>query len=77
MRAEEWLPTGDNLSRHRSHRGRTVAQNGLGALYSAGDGVPEDRLEADLWSARAAEQGDPEGRHMADESVLFCDSGEL
>ena len=54
-----------------------MAQNGLGALYSAGDGVPEDRLEAYLWSARAAEQGDPEGRHMADESVLFCDSGEL
>ena len=47
-------------------QGHPVAQANLGALYDAGDGVPRDRLEAYLWSARAAAQGEPEGRHMAD-----------
>ena len=48
-------------------QGDPVAQVSLGALYYAGDGVTEDRLEAYLWFARAAAQGDPEGRHLADE----------
>ena len=48
-------------------QGDPVAQTSLGALYYAGDGITEDRLEAYLWNARAAAQSDPEGRHMADE----------
>ena len=48
-------------------QGHPVAQISLGVLYDAGDGVSQDRLEAYLWSARAATQGEPEGRHLADE----------
>jgi TPR repeat protein len=53
--------------RESACRGYPVAQISLGVLYDAGDGVPQDRLEAYLWSARAAEQGDPEDWHLADE----------
>ena len=53
--------------RESARRGDPTAQVSLGVLYDAGDGVPQDRFEAYLWFARAAAQGDLEGRRMADE----------
>jgi TPR repeat protein len=62
--------------RESSCRGHAVAQVSLGVLYDAGDGVPQDRLEAYLWSARAAEQGDPDARWMAADLAKNLDPDE-
>jgi TPR repeat protein len=69
--AEYYLAIEDDAAmlrwlRESACRGYPVAQISLGVLYDAGDGMPQDRLEAYLWSARAAAQGEPEGRRLAD-----------
>ena len=46
--------------RASARQGYPLAQASLGVLYSAGDGVPQDRLAAYAWLARAAAQGEPE-----------------
>lgn len=46
--------------RESARRGNPTAQFSLGVLYHAGDGVPQDRLAAYAWLARAAAQGDPD-----------------
>ena len=63
--------------RESAGQGYPVAQTSLGALYFAGDGVPEDPLEAYLWFARAAAQGDPEGVTMVAELTAKLDPDEL
>lgn len=50
--------------RESARRGYPLAQTSLGVLYGAGDGVPLDRLEAYLWFARAAAQGQPDAVAM-------------
>jgi len=45
------------LFRPLADQGNAVAQNGLGIMYSNGDGVPRDASEAAKWYRLAAEQG--------------------
>jgi hypothetical protein len=59
-----------------ARQGHPVAQVSLGALYDAGDGVPQDRLEAYLWFARAAEQGAPDVLWMAADLAKNLDPDE-
>ena len=42
----------------RAQAGDVKAQEGLGAMYSTGNGVPQDYSQAVIWFQRAAEQGD-------------------
>ncbi len=44
--------------RKAAEQGDAVAQFNLGAVYAAGEGVPQDYAEALKWYRRAAEQGD-------------------
>ncbi len=50
--------------RESARQGYPVAQISPGLLYDAGDGVPQDRLEAYLWYARAAAQGEADAVAM-------------
>ena len=79
--AEYYLAIEDDAAmlrwlRESACRGYPVAQISLGALYEAGDGVPQDRLEAYLWFARAAEQGDPDALWMAADLAKNLDPDE-
>lgn len=47
---KEWLPL--------ALQGNASAQSGVGALYDAGKGAPQDDAEALRWYQLAAEQGD-------------------
>jgi hypothetical protein len=79
--AEYYLAREDDAAmlrwlRESACRGYPVAQISLGTLYATGDGVPQDHLEAYLWFARAAEQGDPEARWMAADLAKNLDPDE-
>ena len=54
--------------RESARQGYPLAQTSLGVLYGAGDGVPEDRLEACYWLMRAAAQGEPDAMAMVAEA---------
>lgn len=63
--------------------GYAPAQNNLGKLFAAGQGVPRDDAEACRWFRRAAEQGDAGGQfsmgnlcHPASLGQLVTDAGE-
>ena len=63
-RASEPLEPMLRWMREFARQGYPLAQTSLGVLYGAGDGVPLDRLEAYLWFARAAAQGQPDAVAM-------------
>ena len=46
-------------------QGYPLAQVSLGVLYTTGDRVPQERLEAYPWFTWAASQGDPEAAQFA------------
>lgn len=50
--------------RESARQGYPLAQVSLGVLYGAGDGVPQDRLAAYAWLARAAAQGERDALAM-------------
>src|SRR5579864_9383721 len=49
--------------RERADQGDAQAQNDLGFMYYAGQGVAQDYAEAFRWFRKAAEQGDAIGQH--------------
>ena len=51
-------------TRHAAERGDVDAQYNLGVMYAAGEGVPQDDVEAVRWYRLAAEQGDVDA-HLA------------
>jgi TPR repeat protein len=44
--------------RQSAEQGNAEAQYSLGLMYSSGDGIPKDKVEAAKWYLKAAEQGD-------------------
>lgn len=61
------LARGDNQAAFRffersAHAGNVEGQVWLARLYSRGQGVPQNYVEAALWNQRAAEQGSAEGQ---------------
>jgi TPR repeat protein len=52
-----------NRLRKAAEQGNAGAQRNLGAMYAAGDGVPQDYVQATNWYRKAAEQGDAEAQH--------------
>jgi TPR repeat protein len=54
-----------DLLRQSAQQGFAPAQTSLGMLYLAGEGVPEDRIEAYAWLLLAAEQGERDARDLA------------
>ena len=50
------------LWRPLAEAGNARAQNKLGTMYYAGQGVPQDHATAMSWHRKAAEQGDAEGQ---------------
>jgi TPR repeat protein len=47
--------------------GNAMAQNNLAMMYAAGEGVNRDDLQAAVWFARSAAQGDPAAQfHLGD-----------
>lgn len=47
------------LYKQAAERGHISAQNNLGAMYEAGEGVPVDYEQAAYWYEKSSEQGNP------------------
>ncbi|HEY4052808.1 MAG TPA: tetratricopeptide repeat protein [Terriglobales bacterium] len=63
-KAIEWKKSSEAASetRARAEEGDAKAQANLGSMYSHGQGVPQNYVEALRWYRRAADQGDPQGQ---------------
>ncbi|MEO5334824.1 MAG: sel1 repeat family protein [Magnetococcus sp. YQC-5] len=57
-------PESRDMIRAAAERGDAKAQHVLGAMYTAGKGVPQDDIEAVKWYHKAAEQGDARGQYL-------------
>ena len=49
-----------------AEQGFASVQNNLGVKYYKGEGVPQDYIQAHMWSNLAAAQGDENGRKNRD-----------
>jgi len=49
-----------------AEQGYAKAQSGLGFMYSLGQGVPQDYLQAHMWANLAAAQGDKSAGEVRD-----------
>ena len=49
-----------------AEQGFASVQNNLGVKYYKGEGVPQDYIQAHMWSNLAAEKGDELGRKNRD-----------
>ncbi len=54
------------LFRLAADQGHAKAQYSLGAMYALGQGVPQDFVQAHMWSNLAAAQGDEPARKLRD-----------
>ncbi|MBF0141347.1 MAG: sel1 repeat family protein [Magnetococcales bacterium] len=57
-------PESRDVIRAAAEHGDAKAQHVLGAMYTAGKGVPQDDIEAVKWYHKAAEQGDARGQYL-------------
>jgi len=51
-------------TRQQAEQGDAIAQYNLGVMYSTGQGVPEDDVEAVAWWRKAADQGQASAQHF-------------
>lgn len=60
-------------TKKKAEAGDAEAQCRLGVMYSIGEGVPKDDVEAVKWYCAAAEQGDSNGQRLLGLSYYYGD----